>query len=71
MRNAIRFTLLFLPLCLAVSSLAQNTNSGDIRGTVTDSTGALIPGATVTVKDVDKDVTSTYETNSAGLYDTG
>ncbi len=24
---------------------AQNTNSGDIRGTVTDSSGAVIPGS--------------------------
>ncbi len=71
MRNAIRFTLLCLLVCAGVFSHAQNTNSGDIRGTVTDSTGALIPGATVTVKDVDKDTTSVYETNSAGLYDTG
>src|ERR1700690_2305702 len=71
MRNPIRFTLLCLLVCAGVFSQAQNTNSGDIRGTVTDSTGALIPGATVTVKDVDKYVTSSYETNSAGLFDTG
>jgi hypothetical protein len=51
--------------------LAQNTNSGDIRGTVTDATGALIPGATVTVKDVDKNVTNSYISDSAGLFDTG
>jgi len=64
-----------LPLLLisfgSGACLAQNTNSGDIRGTVTDATGALVPGATVTVKDVDKDITSTYVTDSAGLYDTG
>jgi hypothetical protein len=51
--------------------IAQNTSSGDIRGTVTDTTGALIPGVTVTVKDVDKDTTTTYISDSAGLYDTG
>src|SRR5579862_2042611 len=50
---------------------AQNTSSGDLRGTVTDSTGAVVPGVTVTIKDVDKDVTRTYLTNSAGLYETG
>ena len=64
-----------LPLLLAVFgsgiSIAQNTASGDIRGTVTDSTGAVVPGVTVSVKDVEKDVTRTYVTNSAGLYDTG
>jgi hypothetical protein len=57
--------------CAATAAYAQNTNSGDIRGTVTDTTGAVIPGATVTVLDVDKAVTHTYATDGAGLYDTG
>ncbi len=52
-------------------SLAQNTNSGDLRGTATDPTGAIIPGVTVTVIDNDKGVTRTYVTDAAGLYDTG
>jgi hypothetical protein len=64
-----------LPLLLAMSGsgvcFAQAANSGEIRGTVTDSTGALIPGVTVTVKDVDKETTTTYVTNNAGLFDTG
>ena len=72
MRTTMRW---ILPLLLVIFGsgvcFAQNTNSGDIRGTVTDATGALIPGATVTVKDVDKDVTSTYVSNGVGLYDTG
>ncbi len=49
---------------------AQNTNSGDIRGTVTDPSGAVIPGVTVTVVDIDKQVTRTFHTDGAGLYDT-
>jgi hypothetical protein len=64
-----------LPLLLIIFGSwvcqAQNTSSGDLRGTVTDSTGAVVPGVTVNVKDVDKDVTRTYITNGAGLYDTG
>jgi hypothetical protein len=52
-------------------SYAQNTNSGDIRGTVTDPTGAVISGVSVTVTDVDKGVTKTFTTDGAGLYDTG
>jgi protocatechuate 3,4-dioxygenase beta subunit len=55
----------------AAAGFAQNTNSGDLRGTVTDPTGAVLPGATVTVQDVDKGVTHTYTTDGAGLYDTG
>ncbi|HEY4356869.1 MAG TPA: carboxypeptidase regulatory-like domain-containing protein [Acidobacteriaceae bacterium] len=56
---------------LGLASYAQNTNSGDIRGTVTDQSGAVIPGVSVTVLDVDKAVTRTLTTDAAGLYDTG
>jgi hypothetical protein len=52
-------------------AFGQSTNSGDIRGTVTDQTGAVIPGVTVTVQDIDKNVTKTFTTDGAGLYDTG
>lgn len=55
----------------AGACFAQNTNSGDIRGIVTDPTGAVVPGVTVTAKDVEKNVTTVYTTNAAGLYDTG
>jgi Carboxypeptidase regulatory-like domain/TonB dependent receptor len=50
--------------------LAQSTNSGDISGIVTDNSGAAIPGATVTVLNVETGVSKTYVTNDAGLYDT-
>ncbi|HEY6766546.1 MAG TPA: carboxypeptidase-like regulatory domain-containing protein, partial [Candidatus Sulfotelmatobacter sp.] len=49
---------------------AQSTNSGDIRGTVTDATGALIPDVTVTVVDNDTGITKVLTTNKDGLYDT-
>jgi len=55
----------------SLNLFAQNTNSGDIRGTATDSAGAVIPGVTVTVRDVDKGVVKTFTTNGGGLYDTG
>ncbi len=51
-------------------ALAQATNSGDIRGTVTDPTGALIPGVTVTVTNVNTGITKLLKTDKAGLYDT-
>ncbi|WP_263367904.1 carboxypeptidase regulatory-like domain-containing protein [Edaphobacter bradus] len=58
--------------CLsAVAGFAQNTNSADLRGTVTDATGAAIAGATVSVQDVDKGITRTLTTDAAGVYDTG
>jgi hypothetical protein len=67
-------TILKVVLFLTLGSglcLAQNTNSGDLRGTATDQTGAVIPGVTVSVHDVDKDITTAYITDAAGLYDTG
>ena len=69
----------WLALMLAVITLgagnagigfAQSTNSGDIRGIVTDTTGALLPDVTVTVTNNNTGVTKTLTTNNDGLYDT-
>lgn len=68
---AIRLAAASLLLTFAIPLFGQATNSGDIRGTVTDQSGALIPGVQVTVLNTDKDITRTYITDSAGLYDTG
>ncbi len=68
-----RFTValaLLLALFPAESTYSQSTNSGDIRGTVTDSSGAVIPGATVTVLNTNTGVSKDYLTDQAGLYDT-
>ena len=67
-----RFLVCTLPLFFvmaSVASFAQSTNAGDIRGTVTDASGALIPGVAVTVANVDTGVSKTFTTNDAGLYD--
>ncbi len=44
---------------------------GSIVGTVTDSTGAVIPNATVVITDVGKGTTQTVQTNGAGEYSVG
>jgi hypothetical protein len=63
-----------VPLLLVISGsgigIAQSTNSGDIRGTVTDSTGAVIPDATVTIVNLDTGVSKDFTTNRDGLFDT-
>jgi hypothetical protein len=71
MDRRIRSGLMIAALLSGAFCFAQNTNSGDIRGTVTDPSGAVIPGVSVVVTDVDKNVTHTYTTDGAGLYDTG
>lgn len=48
----------------------QNTNSGDIRGTVLDASGAVLPGANVRVTNLDTGVVTNYVTNGDGIYDT-
>ncbi|HMF75517.1 MAG TPA: TonB-dependent receptor [Bryobacteraceae bacterium] len=58
-----------LSVCFAHAVLAQNTNSGDIRGTVTDATGAVVPGVAVTLLNTNTGITRELSTNSAGLYD--
>ncbi len=70
MRGVTRWTLLSLLLCARTNGFAQSINSGDIRGTVTDSSGAKIAGATVTVLNVDTGVSKDYTTDAAGLSDT-
>jgi Carboxypeptidase regulatory-like domain len=52
------------------AAFGQATNAGDISGIVTDTTGAAVPGATVTVLNVETGVNKDYTTNDSGVYDT-
>src|SRR5262245_29010667 len=54
-------------LLLASPASAQRT-TGDISGTVSDATNALLPGATVTAVCVDTNLTRTAITDSSGGY---
>ena len=47
---------------------AQFTLRGSISGIVTDSSQAVVPGATVTLTDIDRNQTYKSETNTAGLF---
>lgn len=60
-----------LPLCvllLLTFASGQGTDLGTIRGSVTDSSGALVVGASVTVLDVQTGATRQTKTNSSGEY---
>ncbi|HTW58994.1 MAG TPA: TonB-dependent receptor [Terriglobales bacterium] len=60
--------LLALSLTATVA-LGQNANTGEIKGTVSDATGAVVAGATVTITDVLTGVSTVTTTNDAGIYD--
>jgi hypothetical protein len=71
MKSALRIAvLLFAVLGMTRGGLAQNTNSGDIRGTVSDASGAAVAGATVTLTNIDTGETKEFVTNDSGIYDT-
>jgi hypothetical protein len=53
-------------LWLAVAVFAQDR--GTIRGVVTDPSGATVPEATVTVKNVNTGLTQTVKTSADGGY---
>jgi hypothetical protein len=59
-------------LCaVSVCAWGQATNSADVTGSVTDPSGGVVPGVSVTVRDLDKNTERTLLTNSSGVYDTG
>jgi hypothetical protein len=58
----------FALLCVAPFTFGQGTDLGTIRGTVTDSSGAVVPNASVTVLDVSTGATREAKTNSHGEY---
>ncbi|HEX5082376.1 MAG TPA: TonB-dependent receptor [Blastocatellia bacterium] len=56
--------VMFAPPC----ALAQTGGGGSIQGTITDSRGSVLAGATVVARNVATGVESTRRTNEAGLY---
>jgi hypothetical protein len=70
MTSFVRWTLaLCLFVAVSTSAFPQSRNTGEIRGTVSAS-GAVVPGATVTVRNIDTGETKNFVTNQDGLYDT-
>jgi hypothetical protein len=65
MRRLIVIAATLLGLFLAAPVFAQDASLG---GTVTDASGAVIPGATVTATNESTGVVSTAVTNAAGVY---
>jgi len=60
-----------LLLSIAPFSWSQSTNQGAITGTVTDPTGAMIPGVSIIVVNTDTGVTRKTTSNKEGNYTVG
>src|SRR5947209_5238284 len=58
----------FAGLTSAPVAIAQSQISGDIAGTVTDPSGAVVPNAQITVTNTQTGVTKTATSNGNGAY---
>ena len=64
-----RISILILGLCCFIHpSSAQSNDQAQIRGTVSDSSGAVIPHAGITLTDVGTNVSQKTVSNDHGLY---
>ena len=61
------FLFVLSPFCFNPPLVAQ-VDRGEIVGTVSDSSGALVPGVTVTITDVQTNQSTTRTTDSSGSY---
>ncbi|MDT7813515.1 MAG: hypothetical protein QOJ42_3431, partial [Acidobacteriaceae bacterium] len=59
--------LVLLACLLSLPAMAQAVR-GQVRGLVTDQSGSILPGAKVTLSNVNTGVVATAPTNSAGIY---
>jgi hypothetical protein len=67
-RKAVRLLGGVMGVLLLCLPLFSQGNTGRITGTVTDQTGGVVSGATVTVTDTERGVTKNLVTNDAGEY---
>src|SRR5215510_4099554 len=68
-RIAITVTPLLLTLLIISSGFAQTQiTTGTIQGTVTDSNGAVVPGANVEIKNLDTNFSKTLTTDEEGRF---
>src|SRR5882724_3484149 len=67
-----RSAYLVLVLCLTLASRVEGQNiNGSISGTVTDSSGAVVPNANCTLRSTITEAVANVGSNSSGLYHFG
>ena len=57
-----------LAVTLGASPLGAQSTSGTIQGVVLDNQGGVVPGATVTARNVDTNVSRSVATDAGGVY---
>ncbi len=68
MRRFLKYFVVLSLIIGATRSLTSQTSLGQIAGTITDSTGAVVPGATVNITDVNTKSLHTVTTDTNGFY---
>ena len=66
--NRKQLVKVFVMIVSLAAGLSSQTYQGSISGTVTDKTGAVIPGATVSVTNIAKGIIQTLTSNQDGDY---
>jgi hypothetical protein len=66
--KAIRLLPFLLAILLTSSVIALGQTTGNIYGTVTDEKGAVIANATVTARNLERNISRTLQTSSEGTY---
>jgi outer membrane receptor protein involved in Fe transport len=55
-------------VCFAASTMRSQVTTGTISGTVTDSTGAVLPGATIALQNEETGISRTVQTDAGGRF---
>ncbi len=67
-RTVLALALLLGLVLIVPSHASAQAVTGTLLGNVTDTTGAAVPGATVTVRETQTNVSRTATTNETGFY---
>src|SRR5262245_31962577 len=67
MKNVL-FTAAILLLGVPLMILSAQTNYATLGGTVSDASGALIPGVTITARNTETGIVTTFVSNETGAY---
>ncbi len=68
MRRTIVSASLLCFLLVSIPGFSQTSSNAPLTGVVSDQSGALIPGVTITMTKTDTGVTTSTVTNEAGVY---